>query len=91
MAVFQESPHFREYVALLKQLRALISQSRGESEEAELLRDRMDGLWLHLSPEDIARIDAMAATGDLFREQVAPENWDHRADGSTRGRRMGGT
>jgi len=61
MPDIQESPHFAEYVALLKQLRALISDGKGESEEADHLRDRMDEPWLHLTQDEIARIDALAA------------------------------
>jgi DNA-binding NarL/FixJ family response regulator len=61
MADLQESPHFFEYVALLKQLRGLISDGKGESEEADRLRDRMDAPWLQLTAEEIARIDALAS------------------------------
>ena len=61
MADVQESPHFLEYVALLRQLRGLISDGKGESEEAGRLRDRMDAPWFQLTAEEIARIDASAA------------------------------
>jgi hypothetical protein len=64
MAHLQESPHFLEYIALLRQLRGLISDGKGESEEAERLRDRMDAPWLQLTAEEIARIDTLAADAD---------------------------
>jgi DNA-binding CsgD family transcriptional regulator len=67
MADLQESPHFLEYLALLRQLHGLISEGKGESEDADRLRDRMDEPWLHLTAEDIARIDKLGATGDLLR------------------------
>lgn len=61
MADTKESPHFAEYLALLRRLRRLIADGRGESKEADRLRDRMDEPWQHLSREEIARIDALAA------------------------------
>jgi hypothetical protein len=60
MADVQESPHFLEYVALLRQLRGLISDGKGESEEADRLRDRMDAPWFQLTADEIARIDTLA-------------------------------
>ena|GEM_PF-1136308 len=65
MAGLQESPQFLEYVALLRQLRGLISEGKGESEDADRLRDRMDEPWLQLTAEDIARIDTLAGAGDV--------------------------
>jgi len=51
------SQDFLDYVALLKQLHRLISDGKGESEDADLLRNQMDDSWLSLTAEDIERID----------------------------------
>jgi DNA-binding CsgD family transcriptional regulator len=65
MAECRESPHFVEYVALLRQLRGLIADGKGEGEEADRLRDRMDRPWPHLTREEIALIDAWAAETEV--------------------------
>ena len=83
MATIQESPHFVEYVTLLKQLRALISGGKGESEEADRLRDRMDEPWLHLTQEEIARIDALAAETEVPLTQREIEVLRQLAQGLT--------
>ncbi len=57
---------------MLEQLRGLISQGKGDSEEADRLRDCMDEPWGHLTAEDIARIDGLAAKGDLSRHPFGP-------------------
>lgn len=83
MEEVQESPHFVEYVALLKHLRGLISEGRGESEEADRLRDRMDEPWLHLTQEEIARIDASAAEIEVPLTQREVEVLRRLAQGLT--------
>ncbi len=79
----QESPHFVEYVTLLRQLRALISAGRGESEEADHLRDRMDEPWLHLTQDEVARIDALAAKIEVPLTQRESEVLRQLAQGLT--------
>jgi DNA-binding CsgD family transcriptional regulator len=61
MATSQESPAFIEYVDLLHQLHMLVDTGRGESIEADAIRDRMDEPWRHLSVEEIAEIDRLSA------------------------------
>lgn len=79
----QESPSFIEYITLLKQLRALISAGRGESEEADHLRDRMDEPWLHLTQDEIARIDALAGEIEVPLTQRESEVLRQLAEGLT--------
>ena len=79
----RESPHFVEYVTLLKQLRELISEGKGESDEADRLRDRMDEPWLHLTQDEIARIDALAAGTDVQLTQRESEILRRMAQGLT--------
>jgi DNA-binding NarL/FixJ family response regulator len=62
MVDVQERRHFFEYLALLRKLRALICEGKGESEEANRLRDRMDEPWRQLTQQEIARIDAWASS-----------------------------
>lgn len=52
-----EKPCVSEYVALLTQLRSLIAQGKGNSAEADTLRNRMDESWGCLTAEDVANID----------------------------------
>jgi hypothetical protein len=51
------SPAYLEYARSLKELHALIRQGEGDSEQADEIRDAMDGLWRLLTPEetDLAR------------------------------------
>jgi tetratricopeptide (TPR) repeat protein len=55
---------YREYVKLLKELHSLIAQDRGDSEEADRLRDLMDDPWDRMSPEEIQRVRGLSA--DLY-------------------------
>ena len=41
---------FREYVRLLRELHRLIAEGKGDSDEAEELRDLMDDRWDQMSP-----------------------------------------
>lgn len=46
------SEAFSRYAGLLKELHELIAQGRTDSEEADALRDEMEGPWAALSPEE---------------------------------------
>ncbi len=52
-----------DYAVLLKQLRHLISDGSGEGEEAATLRNQMDDIWPHLTPEDIEWVDNLLDNG----------------------------
>lgn len=44
---------FSEYLRLLTQLHELIAQGRGDSDEADIIRDQMDGPWYQLDRRQI--------------------------------------
>lgn len=46
------SEAFSRYAELLRKLHELIAQERTDSEEADALRDEMEGPWAALSPEE---------------------------------------
>ena len=58
------SSPYREYVRLLRNLHALIAQGKGDSDEADRLRDLMDDPWYQMSPEEIRRVRGLSA--DLY-------------------------
>jgi hypothetical protein len=55
---------FQEYVRLLRELHRLIAEGKGDSDEAEQLRDLMDDPWDRMSPEEIRRVRGLSA--DLY-------------------------
>jgi tetratricopeptide (TPR) repeat protein len=58
------SSPLREYVRLLRNLHALIAQGKGDSGEADQLRDLMDDPWYQMSPDEIRRVRGLSA--DLY-------------------------
>jgi hypothetical protein len=44
---------FQNYVLLLKDLHSLIAQGKGDTDEADRLRDSMDDFWDRLNPQEI--------------------------------------
>jgi hypothetical protein len=46
--------HLAEYRRLLAELDDLIDSGRGESDEAEVIRDRMDPHWYGMTPDQLA-------------------------------------
>lgn len=53
--------NYREYTRLLRDLHALFVEGKGESEEADVLRDRMDHAWEILTPEQVKLVSGLAA------------------------------
>ena len=60
-----DTDHLAEYVRLLHQLHRLIVDGKGESDEAEEIRDHMDYPWRHLNAEELAFVDQLSV--DLYR------------------------
>ncbi len=58
------SPAAETYIALWKQLDAMWREGKGESIEADELRDRMDGPWRDLTGEDLKNVRAHLAKLD---------------------------
>jgi hypothetical protein len=56
---FFDKPAFREYVRMFGELEQLFREGRGESPEADELRDRMDIPGEQLDSEEIAAIHAL--------------------------------
>lgn len=52
---------FKEYVGLLRQLHALCVQGKGESPEADEIRDQMDRPWEDLSPAERDLVRGLSA------------------------------
>jgi tetratricopeptide (TPR) repeat protein len=64
---FAENPDYRRYEELLKQVHHLIAIGKGDSDEADELRERMDAPWYRLSDAERARLDGLSA--DLYMLQ----------------------
>src|SRR6266566_2413562 len=63
-ARFWENPHFVQHESLLRRLHELMAAGKGDSDEADAVRDQMDVSWRALSREEIARLDGLSA--DLY-------------------------
>lgn len=61
---FLQNPYYVEYVRLLVQLHDLIATGKGDDEEADTIRDQMDGPWRNLNEHEIARLRDLSA--DLY-------------------------
>jgi tetratricopeptide (TPR) repeat protein len=64
---FADNPAYVQYETLLKQLHGLIAAGRGESHEAEAVRDAMDEPGGGLSREEVLRLKGLSA--DLYMLQ----------------------
>jgi hypothetical protein len=53
--------HFTEYARLLDELQSFIRAGRGDTDQAEEVREAMDGLWNLLSPEEARAVRDLAA------------------------------
>jgi hypothetical protein len=61
---------FRQYVELIGELHQLMAAGRGETPEAEAVRDRMDAPWRYLDEAMIARVRGLSA--DLYSVEGEP-------------------
>jgi len=55
---------FQDYVFLLEELHSLIAQGKGDTDEADRLRDSMDDFWDRLNPREIQLARGLSA--DLY-------------------------
>jgi tetratricopeptide (TPR) repeat protein len=55
---------YREYVRLLRDLHFLMAEGKGDSDEAERVRDLMDDPWYQMNPQEIRRVEGLSA--DLY-------------------------
>src|SRR5438105_11067064 len=78
---FWDNPHFRGYERLLLWLHGLIAAGKGDTDEAEAVRDEMEIPWRQLSGEELGRLDGLL--GDLYmlqdQEVFEPIDEDERA------------
>jgi tetratricopeptide (TPR) repeat protein len=67
---FMNNPEYVKSVLLLKQLHRMIVEGRGDTDEADAVRDEMDAPWYALSEEEVARVDRLGA--DLYTLDEMP-------------------
>ena len=67
---FADNPNYVTYKRLLTELDRLIAEGKGDDEEAEAVRDQMDGPWYRLSREEIEHI--FGASTSLKEQPSAP-------------------
>ncbi len=72
MATSEKSPHYVRYVELLTQLHALVRVGKGDSPEADALRDEMDEPWCQLPAEETAEIRRLSAQLNSQRDVDPP-------------------
>jgi hypothetical protein len=64
---FSDNPYYVEYETLLKKLHRLMAEGKGDSEEADAVRDEMDRPERELNREELARLNGLSA--DLYMLQ----------------------
>src|SRR4051812_20583468 len=63
---------YKEYIRLLQRLHQLLVEGKGESPEADELRDGMDIPWESLNPEQRERVGGLAADLNWIRRGPVP-------------------
>lgn len=80
MKLYEQNPHYVQYVVLLEQLHALVRDGRGDSPEADALREQMDEPWRHLAAEETVKVKEMSerlnAAPDARAERGPPSGRD---------------
>ena len=61
---FADNPNYVQYESMLKDLHRLIAEGKGDSDEADALREAMDVPWRALSSEEIDRLNRLSS--DLY-------------------------
>ena len=56
--------HYQESTRLLRELHFLMAEGKGDTDEADRVRDLMDDHWYHLSDQEIRRVRGLSA--DLY-------------------------
>ena len=69
---FADNPDYVTYKRLLTELDRLIAEGKGDDEEAEAVRDRMDGPWYRLSSEEIEHIFGASTRPKAQEQPSAP-------------------
>lgn len=64
---FADNPAYQRYEQQLVQLHRLIAEGKCESDEADQIRDEMDGPWKHLNGQERLRLKGLS--GDLYMLQ----------------------
>jgi tetratricopeptide (TPR) repeat protein len=77
--LFTDSPYFNEYETCLRQLHRLIAEGKGNTEEADEVRDAMDTPWLHLTDAEVARLDGLSADLYMLQDREVFEPSDGRS------------
>lgn len=71
---FADNPSYVEYETLLLTLHDMIARGQGDSEAADVIRDRMDAPWSQLDSEEVARINGLSADLYMLSGEEIPES-----------------
>jgi tetratricopeptide (TPR) repeat protein len=71
--MFADHVHYREYQRLLVELHGLIASGRNQSPEARDLRHRMEQIEVHLSEDEIVRLNALSADLSMIHDREIPD------------------
>lgn len=67
MTKFADNPHYIQYERLLDELSRLMAEGKGDTDEADTVRDEMDAPWYKLGQEETDRLRGVSA--DLYMLQ----------------------
>jgi hypothetical protein len=89
------SPDYAEYERLLLKLHDLMTQGKGDSEEADAIRDAMDDPWNRLTAVEAARASGLSAvhpgagSTSVRTRAGRPARYPERGQGSLEPGRLG--
>jgi len=76
MTKFANNPDYVQYERLLDELSRLMAEGKGDTNEADAVRDEMDAPWYKLSQEEIDRLRGVSADLYMLQEEEVYEPYD---------------
>jgi hypothetical protein len=74
--MYASNPRYVKYERLLQELHHLMAEGKGDTEEADALREEMDEPWWALRREERARLDGLSADLYMLQDQEVFEPLD---------------
>ena len=77
---FADNPFYVQYEALLEELHRLIAAGKGNEDEADAVRDEMDGPEQKLTQKEIMRLNGLSADLHMLQDDEIYEPYDGTQD-----------
>ena len=76
MTKFANNPYYVQYERLLDELSRLMAEGKGETNQADAIRDEMDAPWYKLSQEEIDRLRGVSADLYMIQDEEVYEPYE---------------